>query len=1039
MFIEQYLESLKKIFVKQLYTLLPMFLIVLNINCQDKQSFKEMMLEAESNYLYEEFNEALPIYLKLSKADPSNDNLNFKVGVCYLNIPYEKEKSITYLLKAIKNISLQYKVNDINERQAPLDALFYLGNAYRINNQLDEALKYYNEFKQKLDPTVYDENIVLDQIKAIERAKKLESTPIFFDAKNLGQDINSKFAESNVVVSGDDSTLVYDVKLQFYDALYFSKKINGSWQAPENIIPDLGVDGDVYSTGLSYNGKELFIYRSDNFDGNIYVSRLVNNKWTPIKKLNDNINTKFWESHASISKDGKTLYFTSNRKGGFGGLDIYTATRNNTDQDDWLNVQNIGSEINTPYNEETPFISEDGKILFFSSYSHYNMGGYDIFYSTLLDSGKWSVPLNMGYPMNTTDDDIFFTPIRDGSFAYISRYYPADNYGKTDIYHIELFSAQHPRKFLLKGLLSIPKELKDDKNLQISAQIINKTTHDTLNLSKIDPSVGKFDTKLTAGDYEMNIEGDGIQKNTEEFSIKSNQPNSDVTITSSLKALKKETEPKKIEPLESLNSVSIFDKTFFKVFDSKKLLIGLNLPKGTVVSVNIYSDSTFLRTDKFGITRKNYKYGYIPVPGKNILKFRAITPDNQTAEGEVIIIYEPVTDTISKQELAMKLANKQKSLLYAKNMMGVFAEGDLKDQINKIDIYKENISSIEELADYLKNHAQFNKYSLADVDSLIKKYLANQPKAAKLLVNAISYLLPDSLKSVLDSLINSKSDLTVEDVTKYLVSKSRENDEICFNLLAATSRLADAGSAYYYYEALKKVTRGHLKSLLDTLSMYNEHINSPEELLDYLLSAAAKADYSTDDVYKGFLIIPAYTTSPSELLNSLIAKSDGKLTEFLKRINLNEKQIKTTAELGMLLYEKAKAENISLRDLISLLIKVNSDYYFKQLVDDLYRFSSGKLKELLNSIDLGKENINSSSELLNFILSKATDKEINEDLIAVFSQMASKNLLKADAFKPPVKHGIPYSGFIIALFGVFFVLLIAILLFAFRRNNKENN
>ncbi len=211
--------------MKQLFTFIILFCLTFNIHCQEKQSAKDMMLEAESDFLYEEFNEALPIYLKLVKADPSNDNLNFKIGVCYLNIPYEKEKSITYLLKAIKNINLQYKVNDIEEHQAPLDALFYLGNAYRINNQLDEALKYYNEFKEKLDPTVYDEEIVIEQIKAIENAKKLESSPVFFDAKNLGPNINSRFSESNAVVSGNDSSLVYNVKLQFYDALYYSTKL----------------------------------------------------------------------------------------------------------------------------------------------------------------------------------------------------------------------------------------------------------------------------------------------------------------------------------------------------------------------------------------------------------------------------------------------------------------------------------------------------------------------------------------------------------------------------------------------------------------------------------------------------------------------------------------------------------------------------------------------------------------------------------------------------------------------------------------------
>ncbi len=209
-------------------------------------------------------------------------------------------------------------------------------------NQLDSALSFFKQFKSKLNPSVFDENLVTEQIEQIDRARKLESRPVFFKYTNLGETINSKFSESNAVVSGDESVLLYNVKLQFYEALYFSTKQNNEWIAPTNIIPDLGVDGDVYATSVSYDGKELYIYRSDNYDGNLYVSHYVNNKWTPIKRLNDNINTKYWESHASISYDGKTLYFTSNRKGGYGGLDIYKATRTNILLDDWANVENLG-------------------------------------------------------------------------------------------------------------------------------------------------------------------------------------------------------------------------------------------------------------------------------------------------------------------------------------------------------------------------------------------------------------------------------------------------------------------------------------------------------------------------------------------------------------------------------------------------------------------------------------------------------------------------------------------------------------------------
>ena len=179
-----------------------------------------------------------------------------------------------------------------------------------------------------LDPLVYDVELVDAQIEACNVAALQESNPMYFISANLGEPINDRFEESNPVVSGDESVIAFTRKLQFYDAVFCCRKVNGKWSEPENLTASFGVDGNTYTTGISYNGDELFVYRSDNFDGNLYVSKYKNNKWSKLEKLNANINTKYWESHASLSKDGKTLYFTSNRAGGYGGLDIYKSERN---------------------------------------------------------------------------------------------------------------------------------------------------------------------------------------------------------------------------------------------------------------------------------------------------------------------------------------------------------------------------------------------------------------------------------------------------------------------------------------------------------------------------------------------------------------------------------------------------------------------------------------------------------------------------------------------------------------------------------------
>jgi len=177
----------------------------------------------------------------------------------------------------------------------------------------------------------------------------------------------------------------------------------------------------------------LILSKEDEFNSDIYVSHFIDNRWTKSEPLGSNINTRYWESHASISKDGKTLYFTSNRKGGKGYMDIYVSHL--TEEGVWGPPKNIGPEINTKLNEDTPFITEDGQYLYFSSQGFTNMGGYDVFKSELKDSSDWSLPQNLGYPINTTDDDLFYYPWGNGEIAYMAKIMD-EGFGATDIYKL---------------------------------------------------------------------------------------------------------------------------------------------------------------------------------------------------------------------------------------------------------------------------------------------------------------------------------------------------------------------------------------------------------------------------------------------------------------------------------------------------------------------------------------------------------------------------------------------------------------------------
>lgn len=449
-----------------------------------------MFLEAESYFLYEEYNEALPLYIQLSQLYPKNDNINYRLGLCYLNIPYEKAKAITYLDKATKNINPKYKASSLKETAAPPDAVYYLGDAYRVNNQLEKAIALYKRFKQSSSPEEFDHQMVDNNIRACENALILQKQPILVTYSNLGENINTRFSENNAVISGDEATIVYSSRLQFYHAVFFSVKKNGNWSEPVNINPDLLVDDDCFPVGISYDGRELILYRNDDDLGDLYVSRLINGKWSKIKKLNSNINTKYWESHACLSRDGKKLFFTSNRKDSYGGLDIYIASRTDVNSDNWGQPRNLGNTVNSPLNEETPFITADDQKLYFSSLGHNGMGGYDIFVSQAGSDGSWSKPQNVGYPLNTTDHDLFYQPLNNGNEGYIALA-KNDSYGRNDIYKIQISVPEDK-------LATLNKKLKEPEDITPSSEV-DKSIQKQEKLQKIEEQA-EFIAEITQKD-----------------------------------------------------------------------------------------------------------------------------------------------------------------------------------------------------------------------------------------------------------------------------------------------------------------------------------------------------------------------------------------------------------------------------------------------------------------------------------------------------------------------------------------------------------
>jgi hypothetical protein len=562
-----------------LLQLITMLLFSFAANAQSNVEMKKIFAEAESCNLFDEYELANPLYLLLDK--PDNYNIKYKIGICYLNIPGEKSKAIPYLESAVKHSSYDAKITSFKEKRAPLDAWFFLGKAYMINNELDKALSTFDNFKKLAAETEEKGGMknlayIDQQIMACNNAIANQESPFSIGKILVSPDFSQGSINENPAVSFDGNTIVYTERRGILNAIMFSKKIGDKWQHPIEINSQLKSGDDCSSCSLNNDGTFLLLYKTDNFDGNIYSSEYVDGVWTPIKKLNKNINTKFYESHASISADGKKIYFTSNRDGGNGGLDIYLSEKDTVGN--WGTAVNLGTAINTIYNEDTPFITLNDSLLYFSSEGHSSMGGYDIFRSQGSEK-MWRSPENLGFPINTTDDDRFFQPFNNDQNGFYSI---ATDYKKKEIFYITLTNFRLDRIYELKGNYSLRDTIVtfNEKN---TIYLINKESGDTIERGYPDKKTGKYSFIVAPGRFKLVYTGpDGYFPQFIDTSIVMNQPSRVIN----LKDIILDKKPPVVYEKLDLSNIPVVDK-----IDSSILIRNLRVYD---VTENDMQDTTIL-------------------------------------------------------------------------------------------------------------------------------------------------------------------------------------------------------------------------------------------------------------------------------------------------------------------------------------------------------------------------------------------------------------------------------------------------------------
>jgi outer membrane protein OmpA-like peptidoglycan-associated protein len=412
-------NALKKFFIF-LMLFVSQHFIAGNIEAQDPKVFRDLFRNAEAHFIEKEYHSALDVYKQILPLDSLNSNIHFLTGYCYMKIGSSPALQIRHFEKAVLSINEYYREGSHFETAAPPLAFFLLGKSYLRNYEFDKAIEAFNKYKSLLDKLSFAEIEYTNMfINSSELAREMVKNPRRVEFIPLSHTRIEGKSVSHPVISGDGSVMVMRITGSEGTQTAMLQEKDDVWSGPVIIDDQLDMPDSYYPTSLSWDGKELYLVSTSGFTPDIYTSVYDGASWSEAKSIGSPINTGYSETHASISADNQTLYFTSDRKNGWGGMDIYMSVRNERGR--WSKPENLGAEINTYYQEETPFILGNDSILYFSSEGHETIGGFDVFTAQKNKDGTFSDVRNLGYPISTPGDDLFYNPGWDENMNYYAR------------------------------------------------------------------------------------------------------------------------------------------------------------------------------------------------------------------------------------------------------------------------------------------------------------------------------------------------------------------------------------------------------------------------------------------------------------------------------------------------------------------------------------------------------------------------------------------------------------------------------------------
>ncbi len=416
-----------------------------------KRVHNQMLDQAKILLLAEDYEEAAKLYKRLVPVDTTFAEVSFEYGVCLVNIPGLKDHATAHFERAVRH----------NHTEAYLE----LAHARHRQQRFDEAIDLMERYK-KLNQRAYKDAEVDRHIMIARNARELVKSPVDVKVRNMGSMINSEAHDYCPLVTADGNVMyltsrrkgtrggMKDPTGQYFEDIYVARRIDGLWTNAINAGPALNTNSHDATVGLNPDGSSMIIYRTtrDMLSGDLYEARLKAMQWQAPELMTEKINSKYQEPSASIAPGGDEIYFSSDRPGGYGGRDLYRIRRLPNGQ--WSQPLNLGPKVNTPYDDDAPFMHSDGTTLFFSSKGHNTMGGYDIFKTVLLDPDMngWGKPENLGYPLNTVNDDIYFSLSEDGQTGYFSSEREG-GMGLQDIYQI-IFPGSQLDHVFVRGVVA---------------------------------------------------------------------------------------------------------------------------------------------------------------------------------------------------------------------------------------------------------------------------------------------------------------------------------------------------------------------------------------------------------------------------------------------------------------------------------------------------------------------------------------------------------------------------------------------------------